>query len=93
MSQPKREQLLFVLRQTELARDIMAFAIDRQARGLSPRTCEYYSEELRHPLVYLDGRVVQGVHDTTADPVRGCVLHLSDLGRNSEGRSLAQAEF
>jgi hypothetical protein len=38
MDAPKREQLLFVLRQTDLAKDIAAFVIDRQARGLSPRT-------------------------------------------------------
>nr|MBC7245420.1 tyrosine-type recombinase/integrase [Chloroflexota bacterium] len=85
MAELKRDQLLSVLRQTELAQDITAFVVDRQARGLSPRTCEYYSKELRHLQAYLEGRGVRRVRDVTADHIRQYLLHLSQRGRNAGG--------
>ncbi|KPL23377.1 MAG: hypothetical protein AMJ93_04820, partial [Anaerolineae bacterium SM23_84] len=85
MSQAKREQLLFVLRQSDLGRDVAAFVIDRQARGLSPRTVEYYGSELRHLQAYLEGQGVRGVEDITARHVRRYLLHLADRGRNPGG--------
>ncbi len=85
MSEPKSEQLLFVLRQSDLARDVTAFVVDRQARGLAARTVEYYSDELRHLQVYLEGRGVRNVQDITADHVRQYLLHLQQRGRNAGG--------
>ena len=48
MGEPATGQLIRLIRKSELARDIQGFIIDRQARGLSPRTIEFYADELRH---------------------------------------------
>ncbi|MBC7233113.1 MAG: tyrosine-type recombinase/integrase [Chloroflexi bacterium] len=85
MTEPKRDQLLFVLRKTELAQGITAFVVDRQARGLSRRTCQYYASELRHWQAYLEARGVHKLQDITADHVRQYLLHLQERGRNPGG--------
>jgi site-specific recombinase XerD len=48
MDEPATGQLIRLIRKSELAQDIQGLIIDRQARGLSPRTIEFYSDELRH---------------------------------------------
>ena len=46
MSAARSEQALFVLRQSQLAYDVTAFIVDRQARGLAPNTIRFYTIEL-----------------------------------------------
>jgi site-specific recombinase XerD len=84
MPEPKRERLLFILRQTDLARDVTAFVVDRQARGLSQRSVDYYSDELRYLCAYLEGRGVGRVQDVTADMLRQYLVELGQR-RNPGG--------
>jgi site-specific recombinase XerD len=85
MPRANNEQLLFILRQTDLARDVTAFLVDRQARGLSVRTAGYYASELRYLCAYLEGRGVRTIQDVRADHVRQYLVHLSEQGRNPGG--------
>jgi hypothetical protein len=41
-------QLIRLVFKSHLEQDIQAFVIDREARGLSCRTIEFYAEELRY---------------------------------------------
>jgi hypothetical protein len=50
------EQLIRLVRRIELAQDIGAFLIDREARGLSPRTVQFYGDELRYLRSYLQAK-------------------------------------
>lgn len=45
MQQPQKDQGIFILRQTDFAKDVSGFIIDRQARGLSPATVERKAHE------------------------------------------------
>jgi site-specific recombinase XerD len=68
---------------TDLPRVLTAYLVDRQARGLSPQTIEYYSDELRRLQAFLEGYGVQHAEDVTADALRQYRLALSarrDLG-------------
>jgi len=85
MQGANNERLLFILRQTDFARDVAAFVVDRQARGLSVRSIKYYRDELRYLTAYLEGRGVRDLHDVTADHLRRYLLHLSEHGRNPGG--------
>ena len=62
-----------------------AFIVDRQARGLSRRSVDYYSDELRYLCAYLEGRGVGRVQDVTADHMRQYLLQLAGRGRNPGG--------
>lgn len=84
MSKPNESQLIFALPKTDLSQGIMAFLIDRQARGLSKRTIRFYRDELRFLQSWLEKRQVLRVKDITADLLR---QYLLDLGqrRNAGG--------
>jgi site-specific recombinase XerC len=55
---------------TQLRREAHAFLVDRQARGLSPRTVSYYADKLAPLLDYLEAAGVKRVQDTTPDLLR-----------------------
>jgi integrase/recombinase XerD len=68
---------------TDLPWVLTAYLVDRQARGLSPQTIDYYSDELRKLQTYLEGRGIQHTEDVSADALR---QYLLDLGaRRSSG--------
>jgi site-specific recombinase XerD len=68
-SSPKNERtiLLVLPGPTALARDGSHFLLDRQVRGLSPHSVEYYSQGLRYLARFLDGLRVCRVEEVTAD--------------------------
>ena len=68
MSSPKTDHLVQLLPKSDLALDITAFLIDRQARGLSPRTVEYYTDELANLRAFLDTQGVTTLWDATPPP-------------------------
>jgi site-specific recombinase XerD len=84
MSQPQREQLIRLVSQSQLAHEIAAFAIDCQARGLSPRTVEFYADELRYLRGYLESQQVSSVQHITPTLLRGYLLYLGE-SRNPGG--------
>jgi len=86
LPRPRQEQLtrLHLVRQSDLARDVTAFIVDRQARGLSLRTVEYYASELRCWQAYLEARGLCRVQDLAPDHLRQYLLHLQE-SRNAGG--------
>ena len=78
MSQPKKSQLVRDVSLADLERAVTSFVVDRQARGLSPRTVEYYGDELRYLQAYLERRDIRRLADVTADQLR---KYLLELGR------------
>jgi len=54
-----------------------AFVIDRQARGVSPRTVEFYADELRYLRDFLETQQVTTVERITPTIVRQYLLHLA----------------
>jgi len=83
VAQARRDQLTIVER-PKLAQSISEYALDCQARNLSPRTVEYYREELAYFRDYLDKRGVADVAQMDASIIRA---YLSDLAttRNAGG--------
>ena len=86
MPRPQLEQLtrLHIVGQSDLAHDVTAFIVDRQARGLSLRTVQYYGSELRRWQAYLEARGLGQFQDLTAHHVRQYLLCLQDT-RNAGG--------
>jgi len=84
MAKSKQEQPIRLLRQSELQKAVTSFIVDRQARGLSCRTVEYYSDELRSFQSYLETRGVCKVQAITADLLRQYLLSLQRR-RNAGG--------
>jgi len=62
----------------DLARDVSAFLIDRQARGLSPRTVDFYRDELANLAEFLK---TQGITETAAITPTHLRAFLLDLGK------------
>ena len=60
------------------------FLIDRQSRSLSPRSIQFYRDELRYFTDFLDQLGVQIITEITADIIRKYLLHLSQT-RNPGG--------
>ena len=63
-------QPIRLLPKSSLAQDIQAFIIDREARGLSPRTIEFYADELRYWMAWQESQGVSDVQSTTPALVR-----------------------
>jgi len=59
-----------------LGRDLSAFLVDRQARGLAPGTVEFYAKKLRYLQTYLESRGVYHILEVTPDLLRQYLLHL-----------------
>jgi len=70
-------RLIHLVRQTDLARDVTGFLVDRQARGLSTRTVEYYADELRSLQTYLEAHGVCDLSTLTASHLRQYLIDLA----------------
>ncbi|NLE75692.1 MAG: tyrosine-type recombinase/integrase, partial [Chloroflexi bacterium] len=84
MSATKRDQLIRLLPRDALGSQIAAFLTDRQARGLSPRTVQFYGDELRHFREWAQGQRVTDAQAVTADLIRRYLLYLGQR-RNPGG--------
>ena len=84
MLHPKKSQLIRLLPGSNLARDVQAFLVDRQARGLSPRTVQFYRDELRGLRQFLEGFGINDVQDLSAGHLRAFLLQLGKT-RNPGG--------
>jgi len=80
----EREQLIRLVPRSELAQDVGDFLIDRQARGLSPRTVEFYSDELRYLRSFLQTLNIHDTSSVTPTHLRQYLLHLGST-RNPGG--------
>jgi site-specific recombinase XerD len=83
MGLPEKSRLT-ILKSPELARDIADFLTDREARGLSPRTVQFYHDELANLRAFLQAQGITETEAITATALRGFLL---DLGkrRNAGG--------
>lgn len=84
MSVTARDQLIHLVARTELAQDIGAFLIDREARGLSARTVRFYGDELSYLRGFMEAQGIREVHGATPTHLRQYLLHLSGT-RNPGG--------
>jgi hypothetical protein len=84
MAAPQKEQLIRLVGRNELASEIDGFLIDRQARGLSPRTVQFYSDELRYQRGFLEALGVRAMDEVTSAHLRQYLLYLSQ-SRNAGG--------
>lgn len=84
MSTSRRDHLILLKPRSPLAQDVTAFLVDRQARGLSPRTVDFYRDELRYLQKWAQTLGVTETLALTPDLVR---RYLLDLGcaRNPGG--------
>ncbi|MHB0858595.1 MAG: tyrosine-type recombinase/integrase [Anaerolineae bacterium] len=71
------EITLRIRQKTALDREIEAFLIDRQARGLSPRTIDYYAEKLGLLSRFLTEQGISTVEAISAPLLRRYLLQLS----------------
>lgn len=55
---------------SDLSRDVSCFLLDRQARGLAPRSVEFYADRLRHLARCLEAQGIRSVEAVTADHLR-----------------------
>ena len=78
MSGTKNDQLIRLVPQDEFAQDVDAFLVDRQARGLSPRTVGFYRDELRYLRTYLEGHGVTDALQVTPNLLRKYLLALGE---------------
>jgi integrase/recombinase XerD len=80
----KRGQLIRQVLQSHLGREISAFLIDRQARGLRERTVEFYADELRYWYEWVTEQGAETLDSITPDLLRRWLLHLGET-RNPGG--------
>jgi len=73
----KGQSTLRIREKANLDREIDAFLIDRQARGLSPRTVKYYEGKLGLLREYLTTRGIVAVESINAPILRRLLLELS----------------
>jgi site-specific recombinase XerD len=76
MGEPATGQLIRRIRESELARDVQGFIIDRQARGLSPRTIEFYADELRHWQRWLQQQGIESIQAIRSNDLRHYLVAL-----------------
>jgi len=72
-------RILELVRDDDLGQEIAAFLIDRRARGLSPRTLDFYDDKLALLRKFLTAEGVDGIRGITPEVLR---LYLLDLGRS-----------
>jgi hypothetical protein len=82
MSRTERDQLTHLKTAIALESEISAFLIDREARGLSPRTIKFYRDELRHFYSWLESQ--EPYMDRSECPIRRCKLKISTPFRRLE---------
>jgi len=76
--------LLSVVPVSQLARVAAEFVVSRRAGGCSPRTIEYYRNELRFLCAYLESQGIQDVKSITPTHLRGFLLDTGER-RNAGG--------
>ena len=64
--------------QGAFAQDLEAFLIDRRARGLAPRTVEWYAEQLKPFLLWLEEQGITEVLAITPEHLRRYLIALGD---------------
>lgn len=80
MSTPENNPRICLLSRSPLQQELAALLIDREARGLSPRTLEYYREKLG---VFCEYLAAQGVGDVCAITARLLRSFLLDLAEST----------
>ena len=76
MQGPRIEQGIRLVPTSPIRRDIVAFLIDRQARGLSPGTVAFYTKKLQYLQNFLQSRGVESVEEVTPTHLRQFLLQL-----------------
>ena len=76
MSATEGNPRIYLLSRSPIEQEITAFLIDRQARGLSPSTIEYYREKLATFRAYCVAQGVSSVYAVTARLMRSFLLAL-----------------
>ena len=84
MLRSEKSQLIRLFPLSGLARDLRGFLVDRQARGLSPRTIQFYQDELNRLSEFLEGMNIAHVEHVKASHLRSYLLHLGET-RNPGG--------
>ncbi|MBC7264424.1 MAG: site-specific integrase [Chloroflexi bacterium] len=73
---PKKDQLIRLVSSSSLGIDVAAFLLDRKARGLSPRTIQYYGDELHHLRDLLADAGISEILGLTSHHLRNYPLYL-----------------
>jgi len=79
-----RKGQLILLKTDPIAQDIRAFLTDREARGLSPRTLQFYADELRNLAAYLQSHGVAETEAIAPTDLRAFLLDIANR-RNPGG--------
>jgi integrase/recombinase XerC len=83
-----RGPLIHLVPRSSLEEDVGDFLLDRRARNLSPRTVEFYANELRYLTQYLAAAGATETAAVTPAHIRGYLLELSSR-RNAGGVAAA----
>ncbi len=75
--------LIRIIQPTGLQRQVREFLIDREASGLSPRSIQFYADELRHLTTFLGDQVPADASQITADRLRAYFVALA--GHRNKG--------
>jgi hypothetical protein len=84
MTATRNDTLLFVVPHDQLSQEIAAFLIDRQARGVSKRTPEFYCEQLSCFARHMETEGIREIESVTATHIRRYLLRLAEY-RNPGG--------
>jgi len=76
--------LIRIIQPADLQRQIREFLIDREASGLSPRSLQFYGDELRHFTAFLGDHAPADASQITADQLRSYFIALASH-RNKGG--------
>lgn len=83
MAPAAQNPLICIVHSTSLQRQIREFLIDREASGLSPRSLQFYADELRHLTTFLGDQAPADARDLTADQLRRYFVALA--GHRNKG--------
>lgn len=72
----RNEQLFSIVSHSKLDKAIVEFVVSRQAGGCSPRTVQYYRDELGWLRDFLERQEVQQVEHITAHHIRSYLLEM-----------------
>jgi len=84
MSATEGNPRIYLLSHSPIEQEITAFLVDRQARGLSPSTIEYYREKLATFRAFCTAQAVKNVYAVTARLMRSFLLALFEM-HNPDG--------
>lgn len=84
MAPAAQNPLICIVHPTSLQRQIREFLIDREASGLSPRSLQFYADELRHLTTFLGDQAPADASQITADQLRRYFVALTER-RNKGG--------